>query len=152
MLDLPEHSHEEVRRAAAEGEPLPLERWKGWCAPRLGWEAHPSIAMTWTVLHHLIGGYDEYYEVWGHEDLDLMRRFQRLGLEARALRGEAFYLHQWHAKYENVPEEGRERAIRRNNEHLERTRSIVRNGAGWGTGEIEPGSVPHLRLHRRATS
>lgn len=132
MLDLPERADGVVRGAAAHSGPLELQRWKAWCRPRFDWDLHPSISLTWTVLHHLIGGYDEYYEVWGHEDLDLMRRLQRLGLEPRAPSGGAFYLHQWHPKYENIPEEGRDAAIRRNFDHLEASRSIVRNRDGWG--------------------
>lgn len=132
MLDLPERSTEVVRRASAGTEPLSLERWKEWCTPRFDWDLHPSISVTWTVLHHLIGGYDEYYEVWGHEDLDLLRRLRWLGLEPRMPSGGAFYLHQWHPKYENIPEKGRDVAIRRNSDHLEGARSIVRNAEGWG--------------------
>lgn len=136
MLDLPEESTEVVRSASHAPGPLRLEEWKERSSPRLDLAFHPSITMTYTAFHHLIRGYDEYYELWGGEDVDLMRRLTRLGLEPRALEPSAFYLHQWHPKYENIPEQGRLAVIRRNHEYLDSHDSIVRNDAGWGRSVV----------------
>jgi GT2 family glycosyltransferase len=135
MLDLPEDTADELRRTGECGAPLRLHEWKRASTPRYGWRSHPSIAMTYTAFHQAIRGYDEFYELWGAEDVDLLRRLTKLGLERRALTSEAaFYLHQWHPKYENLPVEGRERAVRRNEERWRRLQTIVRNDASWGAG------------------
>lgn len=132
MLDLPEASTAVVRSAAHGPGPLRLEEWKEWTSPRLSLELHPSITITYTAFHHLIRGYDEYYELWGGEDVDLLRRLTRLGIVPTLLGREAFYLHQWHPKYENMPYEGRLNVIRRNHEYLDSHYSIVRNNSEWG--------------------
>ena len=138
MLDLPENSAD-VLRATAEGDgPLPLHDWKTWGTPRLGWKYHPSLTVTYTAFHRLIQGYDEFYELWGSEDVDLWRRLSKLGLDHRVLDSrEAFYLHQWHPKYENTADDARESAIRRNGDYYRRVQTILRNGPAWGRG-VEP--------------
>lgn len=135
MLDLPEESVEVVKDAARSGGPLALDRWKEWCSPRFGSPFHHSIALTYTAFFQLIRGYDEYYEVWGAEDRDLMRRFRYLGLRLQALNSGSFYLHQWHPKFEGVPGGERAPVIRRNHAHLLRNHSIVRNDGNWGTAQ-----------------
>ncbi len=133
MLDLPEPTADKLRRTGESGAPLRLHEWKGLTSPRYEWAFHPSIAMTYTTFHHFIRGYDEFYELWGAEDSDLFSRLTNLGLEQRILTSdEAFYLHQWHPKYENVPVEGRQEAMQRNEERWRRVQSIVRNDASWG--------------------
>jgi hypothetical protein len=139
MLDLPEESAAEVRAAVSEPGPLPLAAWKERGSPRMDREIHPSILMTYTAVHHLVRGYAEYFELWGGEDVDLLRRLERLGLRPRVVGPPAFYLHQWHPKYEGVPEDGRDAVIRRNHDYPARHDSIVRNGPEWGLGRVRAG-------------
>lgn len=130
MLDLPEASTSETRRAAREREPLPLQRWRARTTPRLGWGHHPSIAVGYTAFYRLVRGYDEFYEGWGEEDLDLLERFERLGLDAVRPGADVFYLHQWHPKHENLEAEERDEAIARNLAYRSSHHSIVRNDGG----------------------
>lgn len=139
MLDLPEETTRTAKRAARTDGALPLEAWRRRAEPRFEWRFHPSIAVTWTSLYRLVRGYDEFYAVWGEEDVDLMDRFRRLGLTPRPIAGDSFYLHQWHPKFEGVPEGEEAAQVRRNREHLERSHSILRNGPDWG---VPPGSSP----------
>jgi predicted glycosyltransferase involved in capsule biosynthesis len=135
MLDLPKESVEVMEDAARPGGQLSLSQWKGWCSPRFGSPIHYSIALTWTAFFHLIRGYDEYYELWGWEDYDLMRRFRYLGLRPQALDSGSFYLHQWHPKFEGVPGGENAPAIGRNLAYYRWNRSIVRNDGDWGTAQ-----------------
>jgi hypothetical protein len=142
MLDLPEDTTAELQSIGESGGPLRLARWRNASTPRLDWAYHPSITMTYSAFHHLIRGYDEFFEVWGREDADLLRRLLKLGLDRRTLDAEAaFYLHQWHPKYENLPDEGREQASRRNTERWRQVQTI--NGAdserrGLGSYGVSP--------------
>jgi hypothetical protein len=135
MLDLPECAHEALLRAAGSDGPLPLREWRELCEPRYGWTSHPSITVGFTALYKLIRGYDEYYELWGAEDEDLWRRLRKLGLENRVPESDdAFYLHQWHPKFENIPQGERDPAIQRNADRLRGSHGILRNGPDWGRG------------------
>jgi hypothetical protein len=129
MFDLPEGSTEVIERAATY---IDLERWKERCSPRLGWAFHPSITLTFTAFYQSIRGYDEFYEVWGSEDEDLMRRFRCLGLQPKVLDSGSFYLHQWHPKFEDVPGGKENNQIGRNSAYFRRMHSIVRNDREWG--------------------
>jgi len=132
MLDLPEDSTATFRRMAETGEDLQAETWKQSCSPRLGWDFHPSVAVSYTAFFQLIRGYDEYYELWGSEDDDLLRRLQYLGLQVQTLDAESFYLHQWHPKFEGVPGGKHAKQIQQNRLHLEISHSILRNDRSWG--------------------
>ncbi len=52
------------------------------------------------VPHHAmyeIGGFDEYFKVWGVEDMDLKKRLRKIGLTCKVLSiEEAPTFHQWH--------------------------------------------------------
>jgi glycosyltransferase involved in cell wall biosynthesis len=136
MLDLPEHTAEALRLASLSEPSLRFHELKQSSSARHSWASHPSIAMTYTSFYHYIRGYDEFYELWGSEDDDLFSRLTKLGLERIVLTSdEAFYLHQWHAKYESIPAEGREQVVKRNAERWRRMQTIVRNDASWGGGE-----------------
>jgi glycosyltransferase involved in cell wall biosynthesis len=135
MLDLPECTHEALLQAVRCPAPLPLHEWRERCEPRYGRDSHPSITVGYTAFYQLIRGYDEFYELWGGEDDDLFRRLRKLGLARRSPDSDAaYYLHQWHPKYENIPEEEREPAIRRNTDRLEGSHTLLRNGPDWGRG------------------
>ena len=137
MLDLPEESVGGARRAARNGEPFPMEEWRERAEPRLDWDYHPSITITYTSFYQLVRGYDEFYEVWGKEDEDLLRRLERLGLEARALESDSYYMHQWHPKHEGVPGGADSDHVERNREHFRTTHSLLRNGRDWGRPDAE---------------
>jgi glycosyl transferase family 2 len=130
MLDLPEETAPALARAAETGE-LRLEEWRRLAQPRYDW-IHPSIGVGYTRFYQLIRGYDEYYEVWGLEDDDLMRRFTYLGLRPKALGTGSFYLHQWHPKMDGIPEGRSAEPVLRNQAYFQKTHSIVRNGDDWG--------------------
>jgi glycosyltransferase involved in cell wall biosynthesis len=132
MLDLPEASSETVARAARSDQDARLETWRAWSVPRFPSEFHPSVAVTYTAFCKLIRGYDEYYELWGKEDDDLLRRFSYLGLETRSLGPESFYLHQWHPRFEDVPGGKNASQVQRNRTHFVSSHSILRNDANWG--------------------
>jgi predicted glycosyltransferase involved in capsule biosynthesis len=120
MLELPEESAELCERTARTEDELPLEEWRRWCRPRHDVEWHPSICMTYTAIFRALGGYDEFYEGWGWEDVDLMRRFVYLGLRPKFPVGDSFYMHQWH------PPSEREQELR-NQSYFDNAHSIVRN-------------------------
>lgn len=132
MLDLPKESAETLRRAAECGDALDIHACRPWCSPRFGWPYHPSIATSYTAFFQLIRGYDEYYELWGCEDVDLVRRLERLGIRPRKLDADSFYLHQWHPRFEGIPEGEHASQITFNRAHLENHHSIVRNDRSWG--------------------
>ena len=131
MFDLPHDSVGTISRAAASAETPRVEEWKALSSPRYDW-IHPSICMTHTACFQLIRGYDEFYEVWGGEDDDLMHRFVNLGLLPRALDSPSFYLHQWHPKFSSLVSGRDSEPVRRNQAYFRSHHSIVRNGPNWG--------------------
>lgn len=132
MLDLPEESTETLRLAAENGEDLDIDTWRQWSSPRFAWPFHPSIVVGYTAFFQLIRGYDEYYELWGCEDLDLVRRLEYLGVQPRRLAADSFYLHQWHPRFEGIPQGEHADQISWNRRHLEKNHSILRNDSRWG--------------------
>jgi hypothetical protein len=132
MLDLPEASAAAFRRMAETEEALPVGPWREQTSPRYGWDIHPSVVVGYTAFFQIVQGYDEYYEVWGGEDVDLMRRLRSLGLLRRRLDTEGFCLHQWHPKFEGVPDGEYAVEIERNRAYQRRNHSILRNGPSWG--------------------
>ena len=132
MLDLPRESTEALKRAAGEDGVLDAAAWRPRCTPRKGMELHPSAGVTFTGFHQAIRGYDEFYEGWGREDDDLMSRLMAVGIRMRAIPERSFYLHQWHPKFEGLEPSERRRVLERNSEHIQRSRSIVRNDEDWG--------------------
>ncbi len=142
MLDLPEESAGTLERSARDGEDLQLETWKEWCRPRYDWTAHPSICIAYTALYQAVRGFDEYYEGWGYEDQDLLRRLVYLGLVPEALGSGSFYLHQWHADTERGRYGANAKQTERNIAHFARSHSILRNGRRWGVGAAPRIDVP----------
>jgi len=134
MLDLPEESAGALESSALTGSAMELDSWKAWCRPRYGWDLHPSISMTHTVLYQTVRGLDECYEVWGYEDADLMRRFVYLGLTPTTLGLTSFYLHQWHPDAERGRFGPLALQAENNEAYFWRKHSIVRNGHEWGLG------------------
>ena len=95
-----------------------------------GVDEHTSICVGYTALFKAIRGFDEYYEEWGGEDDDLMRRFEYLGAHAQTPPVRSFYLHQWHADSRGRESSAEQRQL--NREHLRTTHSILRNDRNWG--------------------
>jgi glycosyltransferase involved in cell wall biosynthesis len=137
MFDLPEDSVDTVSRAETCTEPPRTEEWKERSAPRYEW-VHPSICMTYTSCFQLMRGYDEFYELWGGEDDDLMRRFVDLGLLPTALDSDSFYLHQWHPKFSGLLAGRDSEPVQRNEAYFRSHRSILRNHADWGLAAAIP--------------
>lgn len=133
MLDLPQEALPALQQAARQGESLDLEHWKDRAIDRFEGEIHPSLGVSRTVFYKLIRGYDEFFEVWGGEDRDLMRRLMALGLETRRIPAASYYLHQWHPKFEGVAAAEDSDIVRTNRNHFRRNYSILRNGPDWGT-------------------
>jgi hypothetical protein len=132
MLDLPEDSAEILEGTARNEEALRFDEWKHWCTRRLDFEHHPGLCMTYTALYQAIRGFDEYYERWGWEDTDLMRRFIYLGLRQKLPSARSFYMHQWHPASERARYGEGEEQIERNKQHFDTTHSILRNNSDWG--------------------
>jgi GT2 family glycosyltransferase len=79
-----------------------------------------------------IRGYDEFYEVYGAEDTDLLERFEWLGLVPLSIADRSYYLHQWHPRHEGVSPEDYQRAVARNLAYRRASSAIRRNPRGWG--------------------
>jgi len=132
MLDLPETSSDFFRKASETGDDPQVENWKKQCSPRLDWEFHPGVVITYTSFFKLIRGYDEHYELWGAEDVDLLRRLTYLGVKPRGHGAASYYLHQWHAKFEGIQDTEYAGQVRWNHMYLARNHSILRNDVNWG--------------------
>lgn len=132
MLDLPEESAEILEQSARAGEDLQLDMWKQWARVRRAYrvDVHTSICVGYTTFFKAIRGFDEYYEQWGGEDDDLVRRFKYLGLTPRPLQSDSFYLHQWHADSRGRGSSAEQTQL--NRKHYRRTHSILRNDRNWG--------------------
>lgn len=90
-----------------------------------------------------IGGYDEYYQLWGEEDIDFAERLEMTGIKLKNISAKTSHLHQWHKKYEGVANLAGFREIAKDNKkHFLNNSSIVRNispqlpkklpGSFWG--------------------
>lgn len=94
--------------------------------------AHISILITYTLFFKTIHGYDEFYEYWGLEDNDMYRRFYYFGLKPHNISNKAFYLHQWHEKFEGLKHDNLKQKIKRNRDYYYNNHSIIRNKDSWG--------------------
>jgi GT2 family glycosyltransferase len=61
---------------------------------------------------HRVGGFDEFYRVWGAEDNDLVLRAEWDGVGAEWISGAVVY-HQWHRRDWPTPEQTEQVAINR---------------------------------------
>lgn len=78
--------------------------------------------------HHFeaLGGFDEFYSLWGDVDVDMVDRLVRLGLHVTDLTGKTFAFHQWHPASAKA-------TLTDNSRHREQMQSVlVRNSHGWG--------------------
>ena len=81
-----------------------------------------------TYFYKSIGGYDEFYEGWGSEDDDLIKRFSSLGLNANSSI-DSINLHQWHKKFQGYGIKNKElnKKINLNRDYCKNTNTILRN-------------------------
>ena len=116
MLDLP--------RGAS-----PTEGGSSLSTPRLRQPFHRSIIAASLLPVLWIKGYDPAYRLWGKEDDDFFCRLISFGLRVENVSGSARYFHQWHPKFEGMPEGNSFDDARRSNEELfSRLRRCIRSG------------------------
>jgi len=92
-----------------------------------------SICFSLTKFFYLINGYDEFYRLWGYEDLDLLDRFEQIGIKLVNISNKTSSLHQWHPKHDGVksiPEFFK--IVDRNEKYYKNSYKILRNKDGWG--------------------
>lgn len=105
------------------------------CTPR---PAGHGINATFTQFYHLIRGYDEFYQVYGAEDVDLHRRFNRLGLTDRNISERSCFIHQWHPPNPGKARREAGQSVIPNLAYLSAAKGIVRNPRGWGETSGRP--------------
>jgi hypothetical protein len=129
-LDLPPEALPQLERLA---EPLDMTRLTAMASPR-NEQNKPSFGIncTYTRFYHLVQGYDEFFQLWGSEDNDLMRRFFWLSLKITSIADNSSYLHQWHAKHEGVISDQLQATLKRNIDYEYASRKIIANDANWG--------------------
>jgi glycosyltransferase involved in cell wall biosynthesis len=69
------------------------------------------------------GGYDTFYRFWGEEDIDMARKLNKIGLEAKIIQPESLPIfHQWHPKVSDYLPKGWQATIlahsKEKNNHL----------------------------------
>lgn len=87
-----------------------------WSSPHgndLGQGAAMIVPRVW---FEKVGGFDEYYRVWGCEDNDLTMRAEWDGLTVQWLDNQAWVAHQWHRRDWPTPEQLAQ--VRRNREYF----------------------------------
>jgi len=92
------------------------------CSPRVGAPGFPygvGILFAPKELVLRVNGYDEFYKLWGFEDIDIVRRLQALGVVLTEISDRTSYIHQWHAKYEGVKDKNEfEGSLERNKKYF----------------------------------
>lgn len=139
MLDLPQDVEKYLIDCSQENREIDLNYLKNCASIRRTYtqinedeEVHIAIFVTFAFFLKMIHGYDEFYKYWGSEDNDMYRRLCYFGLKTVDISDTAFYMHQWHEKYEGVQHEGLREIIKRNSEYFYNNHSIIRNGNKWG--------------------
>jgi predicted glycosyltransferase involved in capsule biosynthesis len=132
MMDLPEKSIDVMRTLAEKNLPVPYQDLINMTTSRGAGDSNASINCSYTLFYQYIRGYDEFYQGWGSEDNDLMKRFISLGLDICSIAQKATYLHQWHPKGEGIADF--DEAAQRNREYCEKNNTIIRNKLQWGEG------------------
>ena len=132
MLDLPESSENRVRGYAEKRKLPDINQLAVNSTTRFNDPYHASIIFTQTKWLKKIKGYDEYYKLWGFEDIDMFNRLLKLGLKVENLSPSSFYLHQWHKKYLGVISKNLEFILDKNKKYYDSVYTIKRNGPDWG--------------------
>lgn len=130
MWDLPEGA---VRKPMSGSELKATFRTLGAVAtPRQGDGTSLAIHATRAKYYWKIRGFDEFYEGWGREDLDMARRLGYLGLEFENIDERSKYFHQWHPRFEGLEHLDVDAIRKRNTDYYVAHHSIRRNPTGWG--------------------
>jgi hypothetical protein len=98
-----------------------------------------GVSILFTRKEYLtkIRGYDEYYRLWGKEDIDLIRRLEGIGVRIEDISLKTSHVHQWHEKYEGVSKKKDfATQVKLNQTYCLYNGSIIRNPGFWG--EIPP--------------
>jgi hypothetical protein len=130
-LHLPEDLTPKLKAAGAHGSIDPAS-FKTHGVVRTDWHFSPGMVLACRYFLISIGGYDEFYENWGCEDDDLIKRLSFLGLHPESIGDRTFYLHQWHPRHQGMDSEVTQSAIAANRTYLRSTNTIRRNPDGWG--------------------
>jgi hypothetical protein len=130
MLDLPEHTVSTVKSHEEDDTSINFDLLSAQTTARGSGHENAGINGSFTFFYQYIHGYDEFYEGWGSEDNDLLKRFIGLGLDIQSISTDVCYFHQWHPKGEGI--EDFSAAALRNREYYENSKSIIRNVRQWG--------------------
>ena len=93
---------------------------------------NPGINIGLKCHYEAIGGYDERFTLWGHEDDDFIKRMELSGLQIVSSSPNAYTIHQYHPMERALEPEKFEQAKQSNLAMLKEDHSIVRNLSGWG--------------------
>lgn len=130
-LDLPEEATPQLE---AVDQPVDIVALKQSAASRkgIGQDFSTGISCSYTHFYHEVQGYDQFFERWGSEDDDMVRRLVWLCLKRTFIGRDTYYLHQWHPKHEGVQTDDLQAVIQRNHEYSTTSRAIVANDENWG--------------------
>lgn len=80
-----------------------------------------------------VRGWDQFYQGWGREDIDIATRAQQDGLQQTWITGVTSFYHQYH---DDEPTKQLKVQIEENDQHyyaLQSSKTILRNDEHWGT-------------------
>lgn len=97
-----------------------------------GYRYSEGICLSYTRFFQAVRGYDEFFEGWGSEDNDMVRRLNWFGVPFISVADKTSYYHQWHPKYEGVKNEDIQEIIQRNSAYARNSFKIAANDENWG--------------------
>lgn len=95
-----------------------------------------GIIATYREFLEILRGYDEFFDTYGGEDLDLVQRMETLGLDRADLGDKSFYLHQWHPPFRVQDRAAFEAIAQRNRDYVQQACSMIRNTEHWGEAKL----------------
>jgi glycosyltransferase involved in cell wall biosynthesis len=132
-LDLPENMTAPLLDTFENKEKIAADELLQHTISRSNGSANAGINSSYTYFYKIIGGYDEYFKLWGSEDNDIKRRLEYLGLESSSIADKAYYIHQWHPKHDGVNNSPQlKKTIEDNHQYLLKDHRIFKNHNGWG--------------------
>jgi predicted glycosyltransferase involved in capsule biosynthesis len=93
---------------------------------------HPSILVGRVAFFRYLGGYEEFYRLWGVEDDDMLTRLTALGLSCENLGDKTGYFHQWHEKLEGVADANIKHVISHNRAFFDKRDYLLSRKASNG--------------------
>lgn len=97
-----------------------------------GYTYSEGISLSYTRYYQAVRGYDEFFERWGSEDNDMIRRLDWLGVSYISVADKTSYYHQWHPKHEGVKDDTIHAIIKRNGDYARQSHKIIANDENWG--------------------